>query len=317
VRSSTFRALAAVLGLTAVVAACDSGDSEPPATTEASLPPATSAEVQRPDAWYKFQDYRTKPHYRAFALSTNDPNADLSANASFGQDQAWAFGRAWRFNRVEDAIATALESCEAAKQAYKTVQPCQVYAIGDLEVLGLSEPELASAIARYQENPELGSSTTATTAAATTAAATSATSASSTTSTSQQAQPAATSEPATTATQSAEPQSPSATASSTAGGQFLSNSEIRSLLLGNTIDGYDTGNPFRQSYPTESVTRAKWVAYALASQGQWKVEDDQYCELWAQWRCFKVQREGGSSYTFLSEDGEATPFTVTKGIVNF
>jgi hypothetical protein len=109
---------------------------------------------ERPAAWHKYQDYKTKPHYRAFALSTDSSKVDLGPNASFGPDEAWAFGRAWRFGNVEDAIEAAMENCKSARKTFSAESGCMLYAIGDHEVFALSKTELDLIIARYRANPE-------------------------------------------------------------------------------------------------------------------------------------------------------------------
>ena len=91
-----------------------------------------------------FQKYKTKPHYRALSFTGSLPRAGSMSGASFSASS------------VEKAIEGALQRCEKGKKENVWETPigdCELFAIGDIVVHGMSDDELESAMALYRTNP--------------------------------------------------------------------------------------------------------------------------------------------------------------------
>jgi hypothetical protein len=93
--------------------------------------------------WPDYKAYQSQSHYRAFAIAP----ADMGGKN--GATQSWVMGSASDEKSVQAAIDTAMANCEAKESPHK----CRWYAIGNIEVSGLIEPQLDRAIAVYAENP--------------------------------------------------------------------------------------------------------------------------------------------------------------------
>ena len=108
----------AVSGGTAVIAA------------DLSLEPQLSPQAQIP-----FQEYRNAPHrfgYKAFAV----------------EPVSGVWGQTTQLSRPEIAIDQAIEDCRR-----RSARDCQVYAVGDLIVLGLADRETEVAVVLYRVKP--------------------------------------------------------------------------------------------------------------------------------------------------------------------
>ncbi len=92
-----------------------------------------------PHAGNSFQGYKSKTHYRAYAIA-QDPRGTYSS------------GRAWGYSTVKDAMKNALEMCKKSLGKYPgSFARCKVMYIGDTNIGDMSEPEIAVAISAYQE----------------------------------------------------------------------------------------------------------------------------------------------------------------------
>ncbi len=84
----------------------------------------------------------------------------------------------------------------------------------------------------------------------------------------------------------------------------LTGDGIRSALTGKTLS-YDDGaiQNFREGGATTYDN-------GIPSQGNWRIEGDQYCSLWPpsdRWACYAVdQRAGGQDIRFVAGDGGTT-----------
>ncbi len=88
------------------------------------------------DFWGDFANYRTKPHYRAFAMTKGGQLAERAA------------GYSWSGGSVDAAIEKALELC----QEFRELHRCRVFYIGDIKVEGMSDEELKHAKEVYRGN---------------------------------------------------------------------------------------------------------------------------------------------------------------------
>ncbi len=92
--------------------------------------------------WYRtYQDYLTKAHYRAFAVT-----------AGTTTKRASAYGRSWDHGTMEVAIERAIEGCEKGEKKYDNIGKCRLHSIGDIKVFGMSEEQLDKAIEYYGSN---------------------------------------------------------------------------------------------------------------------------------------------------------------------
>ena len=93
-------------------------------------------------AWYhNYQDYLTKSHYRAFAVTGGTSEALASS-----------VGRSWGYGTVEGAIEGALVGCRKGGKKYIKIRECRIYAVGDIKVAGMSEEQLDKVISFYENN---------------------------------------------------------------------------------------------------------------------------------------------------------------------
>jgi hypothetical protein len=118
VGASRFIAIAIGIGLVAALAGC--------------------ARPLPKNAWFAYDNYKTKPHFRIFAMSDGNPS------------DGWAYGTAWQYNNVEDAIKRAMRECRRGEGRYATRSECRLYAVGDTEVAQMTQEELDATIAAYK-----------------------------------------------------------------------------------------------------------------------------------------------------------------------
>ncbi len=88
------------------------------------------------DFWGDFETYRSKPHFRAFAMTKG------------GHPTQRAIGFAWNRGSVDAAIEKTLETC----REYQDYQECRVFYIGDINVEGMSDEEFKHAKEVYRRN---------------------------------------------------------------------------------------------------------------------------------------------------------------------
>ncbi len=88
-----------------------------------------------------YQAYQAQSHYRAFTY--------VPGVARKQGPRSWFMGSASDEKSVQAAIDTAMANCEAKGSPHK----CKCYAIGNIEVSGLTESQFDRAIAVYAENP--------------------------------------------------------------------------------------------------------------------------------------------------------------------
>ena len=95
-----------------------------------------------PEGRWFFGDYKSKPHYRAFA-----------AAPYFGPDTGALYGRSVGQSSVQAAINSALASCRTAGrgQVNSRFADCKLYAVGDKIVLGISQAKIQGIIRDYEE----------------------------------------------------------------------------------------------------------------------------------------------------------------------
>ncbi len=91
--------------------------------------------------WPDYKAYQAQSHYRAFTY--------VPSVARKQGPRSWFMGSASDEKSVQAAIDTAMANCEAKGSPHK----CRCYAIGNIEVSGLTEPQFDRAIAVYAENP--------------------------------------------------------------------------------------------------------------------------------------------------------------------
>ncbi len=94
-----------------------------------------------------FQKYKTKPHYKALSFTGSLPRAGSMSGAS------------WSASSVEEAIEAALQRCEKGKKENVWETPigdCELFAIGDNVVRGMSPEELETATQNYENDVASG-----------------------------------------------------------------------------------------------------------------------------------------------------------------
>ncbi len=90
-----------------------------------------------------FEKYKTKPHYRALSFTGSLQRAGSMSGYSFSASS------------VEKAIETAIQTCEEGKKEHVWEMPigdCELYAIGDIVVRGMSPEDLEAAIKIYKND---------------------------------------------------------------------------------------------------------------------------------------------------------------------
>ena len=81
--------------------------------------------------WPDYKAYQSQSHYRAFVIAP----ADMGGKN--GATQRWIMGSASDEKSVQAAIDTAMANCKAKGSPHK----CRCYAIGNIEVSGLTESQ--------------------------------------------------------------------------------------------------------------------------------------------------------------------------------
>jgi hypothetical protein len=89
---------------------------------------------------HQYQEYLTLPHFRAFASTSGAGRLAASIGWSFKQ------------RSVEGAIERALAGCKTGQKKYSKISECRLFALGNIEVAGLSEEQLDKAISFYRNN---------------------------------------------------------------------------------------------------------------------------------------------------------------------
>lgn len=90
--------------------------------------------------YYDYQDYLSRPHYRAFAATSGA--GSLAASLGFASNR----------KSIEEAIERALAGCRKGQKKYFKISKCRLYAVGDTIVAGFSEERINRAITQYYSN---------------------------------------------------------------------------------------------------------------------------------------------------------------------
>jgi hypothetical protein len=109
---------------------------DPLSTTSPPAPAHGPLELEfaQKRAFEKYLDEHKYPHFKAFVVQVNGTS----------------WGRSWGYNKPEEAIERAMEECR------RRASDCQLYAVGQREVSGLSEEELSMVLRDYyQDNSQL------------------------------------------------------------------------------------------------------------------------------------------------------------------
>ena len=95
----------------------------------------------RPGACGSFRRFGYLDDFKAFAAS------DV---AKFRSARGWGS----RYGSPEEAIASAMEQCAESQKELSISDPCQLFAIGDIVVRGMSEAEQRAAAEIYKKNKD-------------------------------------------------------------------------------------------------------------------------------------------------------------------
>jgi hypothetical protein len=95
----------------------------------------------RPGACSDFRRFGHLADFKAFA--TSDPLKLRSA-------RGWSF----RYKSPDDAMKGALAQCAKSQTALSVSEPCQLFAIGDIVVHGMTEAEQRAALEAYRTNKD-------------------------------------------------------------------------------------------------------------------------------------------------------------------
>ena len=91
-------------------------------------------------AYYSYQDYQSRPHYRAFTISRTTGKHDK------------ALGYAYAGRTVDEAVRRATKACDDKAASYDVKYECELHSVGDIDVSGLPASEVAAAKQFYQRN---------------------------------------------------------------------------------------------------------------------------------------------------------------------
>ena len=91
-------------------------------------------------AYYSYQDYKSRPHYRAFTISRTTGKHDK------------ALGYAFAGRTVDEAVRRATKACDDKAASYDVKYECELHSVGDIDVSGLPASEIAAAKQFYQRN---------------------------------------------------------------------------------------------------------------------------------------------------------------------
>ena len=92
----------------------------------------------------------------------------------------------------------------------------------------------------------------------------------------------------------------------------LSGAQIENMLNDSVLYGESDGQATDQIFQKNGVTY--YHIGSGQSQGQWKVEGDQFCSQWSPnpaWACYDVTREG-QHVIFISKAGQRTDMILSK-----
>ena len=95
----------------------------------------------RPGACSSFRRFGYYDDFKAFASS------DL---AKFKSARGWGYG----YGSPEEAIKGAMAQCAKSQKALSVSDPCQLFAIGDIVVRGMTEAEQRAAAEAYKKNKD-------------------------------------------------------------------------------------------------------------------------------------------------------------------
>ena len=95
--------------------------------------------------WPDYKAYQAQSHFRSFAYAPGSRPGKAFKEGVIGSSSSE--------KSVQAAIDAAMASCEAKKAQTGTPLKCRYYAIGNIEVSGLTGRQLDRAIAVYAENP--------------------------------------------------------------------------------------------------------------------------------------------------------------------
>jgi hypothetical protein len=95
----------------------------------------------RPGACNDFRRFGHLADFKAFA--TSDPRKLRSA-------RGWSF----RYKNPDDPMKNALAECAKSQSALSVPEPCQLFAIGDIIVYGMTDAEQRAALEVYRTNKE-------------------------------------------------------------------------------------------------------------------------------------------------------------------
>ena len=99
----------------------------------------------------------------------------------------------------------------------------------------------------------------------------------------------------------------------------LKTSEIDALISGKTINGVHYGKKTIQYFSKSGLTL--WIGQGdeLPSEGQWKVENDQYCSNFgSEWGCLNIVFDKAQNIHYFIGDDFRAPFVVSDNFsLNF
>ena len=95
----------------------------------------------RPGACNDFRRFGYYDDFKAYASS------DL---AKFRTARGWSF----RYGSPEEAIKAAMEQCEESKKSLAISDPCELFALGDIVVRGMTESQQRAAAEIYKKNKD-------------------------------------------------------------------------------------------------------------------------------------------------------------------
>ncbi len=85
----------------------------------------------------QIEEYQGQDHYRAFVSTATAASAER------------AYGSSWSQGSIDKAIDDALERC---RNHVEIADSCRIHYLGDIDVSGLNEEEVARAKAVYKDN---------------------------------------------------------------------------------------------------------------------------------------------------------------------
>jgi hypothetical protein len=107
----------------------------------AGTPASAIVALFRPGACSEFHRYGYYGDFKAYA--TSDPQ-------KFRVARGWSF----RYGSPEDAIKGAMEQCAKSQKSWGSSDPCELFAIGDIIVRGMTEAQKRAAVEVYKKNQD-------------------------------------------------------------------------------------------------------------------------------------------------------------------